>query len=94
MSANNGKYLIIYQLAFFSVTEQQCLSTILDLLGGGIATLVTQLNWLLLLLAHRPETQQKAYSEIQRVAGSRRVTPEDRKNMPYAEAVVLEVTYK
>ena len=69
------------------------MSTILDLLGGGIATLVSQLHWLLLFLAHRPETQEKAYAEIQRVAGSRRVTAEDRQSMPYAEAVVREVRY-
>lgn len=66
------------------------------LIEGGSETTSSFLQSLVLLLAAFPEAQQKAQEEIDRVVGDRRSPDlEDFPSLPYAQAVIKEVsTYK
>ncbi|KAF4580837.1 hypothetical protein GQ602_006974 [Ophiocordyceps camponoti-floridani] len=58
---------------------------------AGSDTLVTTIQSVVLALVMFPEVQRKAHDEIDRVVGSKRLPGlEDRKNMPYIEAVAKE----
>ncbi|XP_054724535.1 cytochrome P450 18a1-like [Uloborus diversus] len=60
--------------------------------GAGSETVRISVDWMLLICAHFPEVQRKMYSEIQEVLGHERFpTRADHLNMPYTEAVILEM---
>ncbi|XP_054724534.1 cytochrome P450 18a1-like [Uloborus diversus] len=60
--------------------------------GGGSETVRISVDWLLLICAHFPEVQRKIFSEIQEVLGHDRFPSRaDHVNMPYTEAVILEM---
>ncbi|XP_073800139.1 cytochrome P450 2K22 [Danio rerio] len=67
------------------------LTTINNLFGAGIDTTVTTLRWGLLLIAKYPEIQAKVHDEIDSVIGERQPVPDDRKNLPYTDAVIHEI---
>ncbi len=58
---------------------------------AGIETTSTSLSYTLLYLSIFPDKQKKVQEEIDRIIGSRTVTLEDRKNMPYMEAMIQEM---
>ncbi|KAM9346654.1 cytochrome P450 2K1-like [Symphorus nematophorus] len=64
--------------------------TAINLFGAGTDTTATTLRWALLLMAKYPHIQDQVQEELSRVAGSRQVRVEDRKNLPYIDAVVHE----
>ncbi|XP_078520317.1 cytochrome P450 2K1-like [Lissotriton helveticus] len=64
----------------------------LDLFGGGTETTSTTLRWALLLMMKYPEIQRKVQEEITCAIKPGQVPRvEDRKNMPYTDAVVHEI---
>uniref|UniRef100_A0A8C7LGR0 unspecific monooxygenase n=1 Tax=Oncorhynchus kisutch TaxID=8019 RepID=A0A8C7LGR0_ONCKI len=61
-----------------------------NLFGAGTDTTGTTLHWGLLLMAKYPHIQDQVQEEISRVIGSRQTLVEDRKNLPYTDAVIHE----
>uniref|UniRef100_A0A8C7LGI6 unspecific monooxygenase n=1 Tax=Oncorhynchus kisutch TaxID=8019 RepID=A0A8C7LGI6_ONCKI len=61
-----------------------------NLFGAGTDTTGTTLRWGLLLMAKYPHIQDQVQEEISRVIGSRQTLVEDRKNLPYTDAVIHE----
>ncbi|KAI1233740.1 hypothetical protein IHE44_0004183 [Lamprotornis superbus] len=72
--------------------DENLMASILDLVMAGTETIATTLQWSILLMMKYPEIQKKVQEEIGRTvkAGSW-ATYEDRKNMPYTNAVLHEV---
>nr|XP_046228712.1 cytochrome P450 2K1-like [Scatophagus argus] len=66
------------------------MSTVLNLFAAGTDTTATTLRWGLLLMAKYPKIQNQVQEEVSRVIGSRQVQLEDRKNMPFTDAVIHE----
>ncbi|XP_065070817.1 steroid 17-alpha-hydroxylase/17,20 lyase-like [Rhopilema esculentum] len=62
-----------------------------DLLLAGGETTSTVLRWSLLYLATLPEIQQKIAIERRQKIGSRQPRLNDRRNLPYFEAVLMEI---
>ena len=72
--------------------KEELLFILRDFLVAGSETTTTSIRWTLLFLANRPEMQNKAYEEIARVVGhDRQVSLNDRKHLPYIEAIILEI---
>ncbi|TRZ26743.1 hypothetical protein HGM15179_000354 [Zosterops borbonicus] len=72
--------------------DDNLMASILDLVMAGTETIATTLQWSILLMMKYPEIQKKVQEEIGKTvkAGSW-ATYEDRKNMPYTNAVLHEV---
>ncbi|KAM7386908.1 hypothetical protein PAMA_009503 [Pampus argenteus] len=61
-----------------------------NLFGAGTDTTATTLRWGLLLMAKYPQIQDQVQDELSRVVGSRQIRIDDRKNLPYTDAVIHE----
>ncbi|KAK2889848.1 cytochrome P450 2K1-like [Channa argus] len=70
--------------------NDQLLATVLNLFAAGTDTTATTLRWGLLLMAKNPKIQDQVREEISGVIGSRQVQIEDRKNLPFTDAVIHE----
>ncbi|XP_070704107.1 cytochrome P450 2K1-like [Pempheris klunzingeri] len=70
--------------------EKNMIFTVTNLFAAGTDTTATTLRWGLLLMAKYPHVQDQVQEELSRVVGSRRVRVEDRKNLPYTDAVIHE----
>uniref|UniRef100_A0A8C5RFX0 Cytochrome P450 family 2 subfamily W member 1 n=1 Tax=Laticauda laticaudata TaxID=8630 RepID=A0A8C5RFX0_LATLA len=67
-------------------------ASVLDLVMAGTETTATTLQWAILLMMKHPEIQRKVQQEIQQVLGSERLPVyEDRKQMPFTNAMIHEV---
>uniref|UniRef100_A0A673CHM4 Cytochrome P450 2K1-like n=1 Tax=Sphaeramia orbicularis TaxID=375764 RepID=A0A673CHM4_9TELE len=64
--------------------------TVLNLFGAGTETTSTTLRWGLMLMVKYPKIQDQVQEEISRVIGTRQVQVEDRKNLPFTDAVIHE----
>ncbi|XP_029014809.1 cytochrome P450 2K1-like [Betta splendens] len=64
--------------------------TVTNLFFAGTDTTASTLRWALLLMAKYPHIQDQVQEELSRVVGSRCVRVEDRKNLPYTDAVIHE----
>lgn len=63
-----------------------------DTLAGGIDTTAATMEWLYYILCNNPETGMRAQEELDRVIGPDRLpTWKDRPNLPYLNAVMLEL---
>ncbi|NXO27415.1 CP2J6 protein, partial [Cisticola juncidis] len=72
--------------------EVNLLQTVLDLFIAGTETTVTTLLWALLYMVIYPDIQEKVQKELDAVVGCSHVfCYEDRKRLPYTNAVVHEI---
>ncbi|KAL7849995.1 hypothetical protein SRHO_G00193440 [Serrasalmus rhombeus] len=71
--------------------EQNLVYTVANLFGAGTDTTAATLRWSLLLMAKYPHVQDRVQEEIDRVVGGRQPVMEDRKNLPYTDAVMHEI---
>ncbi|XP_042316380.1 cytochrome P450 2J5-like [Sceloporus undulatus] len=72
--------------------EDNLVQCILDFLVAGTETSSTTLQWALLLMGVHPEIQDKVYKEMENVLGtSQSICYQDRKKMPYTNAVIHEI---
>ncbi|XP_062414033.1 cytochrome P450 2K1-like [Pungitius pungitius] len=69
---------------------ENLVSTTANLFVAGTDTTGTTLRWILLLMAKYPQIQDQVQAELSRVVGDRQVRAEDRKNLPFADAVIHE----
>uniref|UniRef100_A0A3B4AG41 Uncharacterized protein n=1 Tax=Periophthalmus magnuspinnatus TaxID=409849 RepID=A0A3B4AG41_9GOBI len=70
--------------------EENMASSILQLFAAGTETTSTTLRWALLLMVKYPHIQDQVHEEIFRVIGTREVQTEDRKDLPFTDAVIHE----
>ncbi|KAH0624279.1 hypothetical protein JD844_007967 [Phrynosoma platyrhinos] len=71
--------------------EENLLQCILDLFVAGTETTSSTLQWAVLLMVAYPDIQDKVYKEIEEVLGSSHsICYEDRKKLPYTNAVIHE----
>ncbi|KAA8582901.1 hypothetical protein FQN60_015447, partial [Etheostoma spectabile] len=70
--------------------DNNLLHTVLNLFAAGTDTTATTLRWGLLFMAKYPKIQDQVQEEVSREIGSRQVKVEDRKNMPFTDAVIHE----
>ncbi|XP_065162039.1 probable cytochrome P450 303a1 [Atheta coriaria] len=74
-----------------SFTDDQLLAICLDLFMAGSETTTKSMSFCMLYLLLNPDVQRKAQTEIDMVVGRDRVPSlNDRPNMPYLEAIVME----
>ncbi|XP_058468530.1 cytochrome P450 2K4-like [Solea solea] len=71
--------------------EKNLLSTVMNLFAAGTDTTATTLRWGFLLMAKYPKIQDQVQEELSRAIGTRPVQVEDRKNLPFVDAVIHEV---
>ncbi|XP_054838684.1 cytochrome P450 2J6-like [Eublepharis macularius] len=72
--------------------EHNMIQSIFDLFLGGTETSSTTLYWALLYMVAYPDVQEKVQKELDAtVAPSQTICYEDRKNLPYTNAVIHEV---
>uniref|UniRef100_A0A8C6TLC8 Cytochrome P450 2K1-like n=1 Tax=Neogobius melanostomus TaxID=47308 RepID=A0A8C6TLC8_9GOBI len=70
--------------------EDNLLQTVGQLFNAGTETSSTTLRWGLLIMAKYPHLQDQVREELSRVIGSRQVLTEDRKDLPFTDAVIHE----
>ncbi|XP_042247656.1 cytochrome P450 2K1-like [Thunnus maccoyii] len=70
--------------------EKNLIFTVTNLFAAGTDTTATTLRWGLLFMAKYPQIQDKVQDELSRVVGSRQIRVDDRKNLPYTDAVIHE----
>lgn len=73
-----------------SFNDQNLLITVSNLFAAGTDTTGTTLRWGLMLMAKYPQIQDRVQEEIDQVLGGREPVAEDRKNLPYTDAVIHE----
>ncbi|KAM4631939.1 cytochrome P450 2K1-like [Discoglossus pictus] len=72
--------------------EENLMNALLDLFGAGSETTSSTLAWGLLLMMKYPEIQKKVQAEINAcIKPGQLPSVDDRKNMPYTDAVVHEI---
>ncbi|XP_070843487.1 cytochrome P450 2K1-like [Chaetodon trifascialis] len=70
--------------------DENLMMTVSNLFAGGTETTSNTLRWALLLMAKYPKIQDQVQEELRRVIGSRQVEMEDRRNVPFTDAVIHE----
>ncbi|XP_042337707.1 cytochrome P450 2K1-like, partial [Plectropomus leopardus] len=70
--------------------EENLSFTVTNLFAAGTDTTAATLRWGLLLMAKYPHIQDQVQEELGRVVGSRLVSVDDCKNLPYTDAVIHE----
>uniref|UniRef100_A0A3Q3WXS3 Uncharacterized protein n=1 Tax=Mola mola TaxID=94237 RepID=A0A3Q3WXS3_MOLML len=71
--------------------EDNLLLTVVNLFTAGTDTTSSTLRYALLLMAKYPKIQDRVQGELSRVVGGRQVRLQDRKNLPYTDAVIHEI---
>jgi len=75
----------------FEVTDQEAAWTLGGLFGAGLETTPTTLEYFVLAMVLNPEIAKTAQKHIDAVCANRRPTFEDRKDLPYIDAIIKEV---
>ncbi|KAM6904927.1 cytochrome P450 2K1-like [Xenentodon cancila] len=70
--------------------DDNLVHSVANLFAAGTDTTATTLKWCFLFMARHPHVQDRVQEELNRVVGSRQVRIEDRKNLPYTDAVIHE----
>ncbi|XP_076612271.1 cytochrome P450 2K1-like [Chaetodon auriga] len=70
--------------------NENLLMTVVQLFAAGTDTTAATLRWAILLMAKYPKIQDQVQEELSRVIGSRQVQVEDRKYLPFTDAVIHE----
>ncbi|XP_071329720.1 cytochrome P450 2K1-like isoform X2 [Trachinotus anak] len=70
--------------------DDNLLYSVTNLIAAGTDTTGNTLQWCLLFMAKYPHIQDQVQEELNGVVGSRQVRVEDRKNLPYTDAVIHE----
>ncbi|KAK2855891.1 hypothetical protein Q5P01_004626 [Channa striata] len=70
--------------------DENLMMTVKNLFVAGTETTATTIRWGLLLMAKYPKIQDRVQEEISTVIGSRQVQVEDRKSLPFTDAVIHE----
>ncbi|XP_071323939.1 cytochrome P450 2K1-like [Trachinotus anak] len=70
--------------------NENLVMTVIHLFAAGTETTAATLRWGLLFMAKYPKIQDQVREELNRVIGSRQVQMEDRKNLPFTDAVIHE----
>ncbi|XP_034566982.1 cytochrome P450 2K1-like [Notolabrus celidotus] len=71
--------------------DDNLLVTVVNLFTAGTDTTATTIRYGLLLMAKYPKIQDQVQEELSRVIGSCVVQAQDRKNLPYTDAVIHEI---
>ncbi|XP_068192578.1 cytochrome P450 2K1-like [Antennarius striatus] len=71
--------------------EDNLLVTVVNMFTAGTETSSTTIKYGLLLMAKYSEIQDKVQEELSRVVGCRQILAQDRKNLPYTDAVIHEI---
>ncbi|KAM5152294.1 cytochrome P450 2K1-like [Mantella aurantiaca] len=72
--------------------DENLIYSVLDLFAAGTETTSTTLRWGILLMMKYPEIQKKVQEEIKtHIKQGQMPTVDDRRNMPYTEAVIHEI---
>ncbi|XP_073399243.1 cytochrome P450 2K1-like isoform X2 [Dendrobates tinctorius] len=73
-------------------SEENLISSVLDLFIAGTETTSTTIRWGILLMMKYPEIQKRVQEEIKtHIKPGQLPTVEDRRKMPYADAVIHEI---
>ncbi|XP_038556830.1 cytochrome P450 2K1-like isoform X2 [Micropterus salmoides] len=70
--------------------DDNLVNSVTNLFAAGTDTTANTLQWCLVFMAKYPYIQDQVQEELTRVVGSRQVRVEDRKNLPYTDAVIHE----
>uniref|UniRef100_A0A3B4ZWG4 Cytochrome P450 2K1-like n=1 Tax=Stegastes partitus TaxID=144197 RepID=A0A3B4ZWG4_9TELE len=70
--------------------DDNMLYSVINLFAAGTDTTGHSLQWCLLFMAKYPHIQEQVQEELSRVVGSRQVRMEDRKKLPFTDAVIHE----
>ncbi|XP_010778132.1 cytochrome P450 2K4-like, partial [Notothenia coriiceps] len=70
--------------------DKNLMHTVLNLFAAGTDTTASTLRWALLFMAKYPKIQDQVQEELSRVVGSRQAQVEDRKSLPFTDAVIHE----
>ncbi|XP_043090076.1 cytochrome P450 2K1 isoform X2 [Puntigrus tetrazona] len=71
--------------------ERNLIITVSNLFAAGTDTTATTLRWGLMLMAKYPHIQDRVQEEIDQILAGREPVSEDRKNLPYTDAVIHEI---
>ncbi|KAJ8017126.1 hypothetical protein DPEC_G00014520 [Dallia pectoralis] len=71
--------------------NENLIQSVSNLFAAGTDTTATTLRWGLKLMAKYPHIQDRVQEEISKVIGSRQLMAEDRRNLPYTDAVTHEI---
>uniref|UniRef100_K1RVD6 Cytochrome P450 10 n=1 Tax=Magallana gigas TaxID=29159 RepID=K1RVD6_MAGGI len=83
---------IEYMMNQKSLTQNEALSTVVDMLISATETTSSATMWALYSLANNPEAQEKLYEETKRVLpNNETITPEKLPELQYVRAVVKEL---
>ncbi|CAK6963004.1 cytochrome P450 2K1-like isoform X1 [Scomber scombrus] len=70
--------------------DENLVYSVMNLFAAGTDTTGNTLQWFLVFMAKYPHIQDQVQEELSRVVGSRQIQVEDRRNLPYTDAVIHE----